>query len=186
MWEKNDHKLRFAKNPFYQHEQVILSSGSCPGFFRIAFLRHADGLDAAYDCSGFSPLSSFRVERTEDALYLMEETLRILHRAPEYLLAPERAVIRTETVFYDKQNGRLRIAFIPLASGSSALLRNLLLFLAQLKQDLRDGHAGIIDRFARDMYYSCLDTGDMVRLIGAARRQLEEITRPGSGTSDAS
>ncbi|MBQ9060769.1 MAG: hypothetical protein IJ128_06480 [Firmicutes bacterium] len=186
MWERNDYKLKFAKNPFYQHEQVILSSGTCPGFFQVSFLRRAEGLDAAYSCSGYSPLSSFRVERTEDALYLIEETLRILHRAPEYLLAPERAVIRTETVFYNKKSGQLRIAFIPLASGSSALLRSLLLFLAQLKQDLCDGHTGIIDRFARDMYYSCLDTEDMIRVIGAARRQLEDITAPGSQTSGPS
>ncbi len=186
MWERNNYRLTFSKNPFYQHEQVILASGTCPGFFPVSFLRHEQGLDATYDCSGFAPLSSFRIERTEDALYLMEETLRILDRAPEYLLAPERAVIRTETVFYDKKSGRIRIAFIPMASGSSALLRSLLLFLAQLKQDLRDTHTGIIDRFARDMYYNCLNTGDMIRVIGSARRQLEEIILPGSRTSGAS
>ncbi|MBQ9016067.1 MAG: hypothetical protein IJ109_08090 [Firmicutes bacterium] len=186
MWEKNHYKLSFSKNPFYRHEQVVLSTGACPGFFPVSFLRHGEGLDAAYECSGYAPLHSFRIERTEDALFLMEETLRILHRAPEYLLAPERAIIRTETVFYDKDSGRLQIAFLPLASGSSSLIQNLLLFLAQLKQDLRDGHTGIIDQFASDMYYNCLSTGDMLRVIGAARRQLEELTQPGSQTSGVS
>lgn len=56
-------------NPFYRHEQIILSAGNCDGFLPMCFLRESDALTVRYSPSGFLPLSGYRIERTQDALY---------------------------------------------------------------------------------------------------------------------
>lgn len=191
MWENNSYTLRFNENAFYHHEQVILAAGTCSGFLPMAFLRDDSGLVARYECGGFRPLSAFRIDRTEDALYLMEKTLLVLHISPEYLLSPERITLRTDTVFYNREQDDLRIAFVPPAAGSSKasptqagnvspFQRSLIMYLAQLKQDLRDGHADFISRLAKDLCYNCRNTSDMLRRIGLLRRELNDAKSPAS------
>lgn len=198
MWN-NNYTLHFNNNPFYRHEQIILADGSCEGFLPISFLHSDRGLTARYETGGYQPLSGFRIERTEDVLYLMERTVMILHVSPEHLLAPERITLRTNTVFYNKMRDDLRIAFIPRLSDSegpdsggtgpggadprgsaldspivSDFHRELIVFLAQLKHDVRDSHTDFVLRLARDFYYNSPDTSGMLRTIGLLRRELEE------------
>ena len=259
MWENNQDTLKFAADAFYRHEQIVLTEGNCPGFLPMTFLLDSGCMYVKYACGGFLPLSRFRIEETADVLYIMEKTLLILHTCPEYLLAPERLLLRTDTVFYNKKYDDLRIAFVPLRNhplpggsprtaenpdpgshtggatcavtqtagdqcavpqidGSStprlqtaevshavslngipqaveksqnqgngpfafssqdgtssayAFRRELLLYLAQLKQDILDSHQGLIRRLAEDLAYNCRDTSDMLRCIGLLRRELE-------------
>ncbi len=172
----------------------------------MTFLRSENGLTARYECSGFTPLSSFRIERTEDVLYLMEKVFLVLHRAPEYLLDPERILLRTELVFYSREKDDLKIAYVPrppgsnragsgdktgtgrqAGSGDSAkspatpFHRELILLLAQMKQEVRDPHGDLIARLARELYYHCPDTKSMLRTIGLLRRELDAATQPPAG-----
>lgn len=194
MWENNDYTLMFHRNPFYQHEQAILARGGFDGCLPMSFLRNDGGLTARYECDGFLPLSSFRIERTEDVLFLMEKLLFVLHEAPEYLLCPERLFLRTETVFYNKEEDRVRIAYLPRPAGKTdhnsrvpPFYRELILFLAQMKQDVKDTNTDLIARFARQLYYNCPDTKRMLRSIGLLRRELDGISNgSGSRTSGAS
>lgn len=194
MWKDNNYTLRFNSNPFYRHEQVILAAGTFDGFLPMTFLRSASGLTVRYEPSGFLPLSGYRIERTQDALYLMEKTVLILHTAAEYLLAPERLTLRTNTVFYSRERDDLRIAFLPRCAirdetsesgnlpgtgGPSPMQRELILFLAQLKQDICDQHGAYVLRLARELYYSSPSTSDMLRSIGLLRRELDARAKAG-------
>ena len=180
MPDRGDRVIHFKKNPFYRHEQILLASGSFEGFLPMSFLREENGLTARYQCSGFAPLSSYRIERTEDALYLMEKVVLILHAAPEHLLIPERILLRCQTVFFSKKDDRIKIAYVPRprndaapgAGSISGFHRELILLLTQLKQDLRDGHADLLSRLIRDIYYHSLDTRSLLRQIGLLRKEL--------------
>lgn len=195
MWEQNNYTLRFRRNPFYRHEQAILASAGFDGFLPMTFLRSEQGLTARYECSGFTPLSSFRIERTEDVLYLMEKVFLVLHRAPEYLLDPERILLRTELIFYSREGDDLKIAYVPRPQGTGSQTgsgsqtrgpatpfhRELILLLAQMKQEVCDPHGDLIARLARELYYRCPDTKSMLRTIGLLRRELDAAQESPAG-----
>ncbi len=113
MWENGTYTLHLSSNPYYRHEQIILSSGTPEGYLPMSFLRTSQGLTIRYEAGGYLPLSAFRIERTEDVLYLMDRTVGILHASPGYLLDPERILLRADTVFYGKDQDDLRIAYLP-------------------------------------------------------------------------
>lgn len=192
MWENNDYTLNFDKNPFYRHEQIILAAGTCEGYLPMSFLRGSHGLTVRYETGGYLPLSGFRIERTVDVLYLMERTVQVLHVSPEHLLAPERVMLRTDMVFYSRERDDLRIAFLPRpdtggsapaetnqADGSAVppFQRELVQYLAQLKQDVRDPHMSFLLRFARELCYNRPDTSDMLRHLGLLRRELDALSK---------
>ena len=87
MWENSEFKVEFSKCDMKEFERVMLSSGQCSFFMPMGFMGSENGEAICYDCSGFSPLSMYRIERTEDALYLLEQVLLILGKAVEYLLS---------------------------------------------------------------------------------------------------
>ncbi len=113
MWENNSNVLRFAENPFYRHEQAVLAEGECPGFLPMSFIREGRGVTVRYETGGLQPISSYRIERTEDVLFLMERVIMVIHMAPEYLLSPQRIILRTDTAFYSRDRDDLRLAFLP-------------------------------------------------------------------------
>ena len=53
-------------------------------------------------------------KRQEDALYILENVLLILKRSVEYFIDPSKVKITNETVFYNKDTGQVKIAYVPL------------------------------------------------------------------------
>ena len=94
--------------------------------------------------------------------------------------APERILLRCQTVFFSKKDDRIKIAYVPRprndaapgAGSISGFHRELILLLTQLKQDLRDGHADLLTRLIREIYYQALDTKSLLRQIGLLRKEL--------------
>ena len=173
MWENNNFTLTLKTNPFYHHEQMVLTCGEFDGFLPMSFIMQNQAMTVRYSPSGYAPLCRYRIERTKDALYLFEKTLLVLQKSPEHLIAPERVTLRTETIFYNRQKDHLKIAFLPQAGDPGSLHQHLLLFLTQLKKDLKDPNVGILDRMAREICRNSLDLRDMIRTVGQARRELE-------------
>ena len=180
MWENGIYQITTERDLFYQFERVMLTDSGCRFFIPMHFMFEDDQLCAVYECSGYAPLSSFRVERTEDALYIMEKTCLILHRAPEYLIDPERITLTSDMVFYQIESSDVRIAFLPRKHDSTNLRKRLILFLAELKKDIRDHEAPLLDQLARSMYYGSLDMLSLITQIGILRRSFDPQTNDAS------
>ncbi len=180
MWEHNDYTCELDPKAVCPHERIMLASGQCPFFFPTAFYSDQDHLTASYSCSGFVPLSTFRIERTDDALYIFEHVLLALRGCIEYLLEPERVRVTSDTVFYCSRTGEVRLAYLPLQEHAPDIRRTLIRFLAELKADLQDDSVSCIDRIARRIYYENHDLRDLLTITGLMRREL------GSRTSGAS
>ena len=153
MWENSEFKVEFSKCDMK------------------GFMGSENGEAICYDCSGFSPLSMYRIERTEDALYLLEQVLLILGKAVEYLLTPANITLTTDTVFYSKETGEVKIAYVPV-EGEADLRKNIIRFLLQLKTELCDGKEEYLRKTAQYIYYHNYYIRDMVNKIGRFRRQL--------------
>ncbi|MDO5491396.1 MAG: DUF6382 domain-containing protein [Bacillota bacterium] len=163
----------FAPERFHSHEIVMLSEGTCPLFFPTVFIREDARVVAVYDCSRYAPLGSFRIEKTEDALFLLEKVLLLLHRSMEYLIMPERILLSPETVFYAEDTGSVRIAFVPVPDPGCSLQQNILRFLGALAADLCDIDQHCLNQLAQKIRLDSMNLRDMLTLTGLIRRRID-------------
>lgn len=172
MWENREFSIRLEENTFRNYEKIMLSSGECSYFMPMGFISE-DGMEVvSYDCSGFAPLSSYRVEKTEDALYILECVLLIAGRSVEYFITPARITINTDTVFYNKETSQVKIAYVPAAGDNLSIRRNLAAFIKQLKQDICDGNEKYLDEAEKFIMYHNYYIREMVNKVGLFKRQL--------------
>lgn len=172
MWNRREFRIRLGENTVREYEKVMLTSGECGFFMPMVFLGEDGGEVACYDCSGFAPISGFRIERTEDALYILECVLLMVGKSVEYLITPAKIIINTDTVFYNKETGEVKIAYVPTQIRQASLRRNLVAFIKQLKKDIRDGKDRYLVDAARYLLYHNYSVRELVDKIGLFKRQI--------------
>lgn len=172
MWENREFSIRLEENVFRDHERIMLSSGECSYFMPMGFVGEEGAEVVNYDCSGFAPLSSYRVEKTDDALFIIECVLMIVGRAVEYFITPARITINTDTVFYNKETSQVKIAYVPAADDNMSIRRNLVSFIEQLKEDICDGKEKYLDDAERFIMYHNYYIRDMINKVGMFKKQL--------------
>lgn len=176
MWENNDYKMCMREESILDFERVMLSSGECSYLIPMLFIGETDKLTAYYDCRGFIPLSKYKVEKTADALYIMEKVLLIMSNVVEYLITPSKVMLTTETVFYDTDSGEIKIAYVPVDDDQDSLRRNLITIIAQLKADICDDYGEYLNRLANLVYSNNYHLRDLVNKLGLIRRELYSQT----------
>jgi len=178
MWRNGEFKVKLEPNTIREFERVMLSSGECSLFMPMGFISEEDGETVCYDCSGFSPLSSYRIERTDDALYILERVLLIAGNSVEYLITPSRIALNMNTVFYNKETGEVKIAYVPLKQETVSLRKNLVAFIELLKRELCDGHESYLTEASRYIRYHNYYLRDMVNKVSLFRRMLYAEEHP--------
>ena len=163
----------FRTDRLLPHETAMLSRGLCGMFLPTTFVYDRNGVTAVYDSDGYRPLSEYRIEHTDDIMYILEKTLLALHRSKEYLFDPERILLSPETVFYQHETGDLKIAFVPLDSENCDFHRNILQFLIRIKDDLCDTFTSYLNVFVHKSVNDNLCLEDMLTLVGYLRRHLD-------------
>ncbi len=172
MWDNREFSIKVQENTFRDYEKIMLTSGECSFFMPMGFMGEAEGETVCYDCSGFAPLSSYRVERTDDALYILECVLMIVGKSVEYLITPARITVTEDTVFYNKETGQVKIAYVPLSGDKISIRNNLAVFIKQLKANICDGHEKYLDEALKFIMYHNYYIREMVNKIGLFKRQL--------------
>ena len=172
MWDQREFSVRLEEDAMRDFEKIMLTSGQCNLFMPMGFMGDERGETVCYDCSGFTPLSRYRIERTDDALYILENTMIILGKAVDYLIAPAKITLTTDTVFYNKETGEVKIAYVPFRQGEAGLKKNMVIFIGQLKSEICDGYQGYLTQAARYVYYHNYNMRDIVNKIGLLRREL--------------
>lgn len=172
MWENNEYRLCFRKDSILDFERIMLSSGECVHLLPMLFVNGNSGQVAYYDCKGFTPLSRYRVDRTEDALFILERVLIILSSAIEYLITPAKISLSTDTVFFNAETGEIKIAYVPVKEEPAGTCRNLLRLIAQLKSEVTDGYRDYLDRFAAVVYGNNYHLRELTDRMGLLRREL--------------
>ena len=102
MWENEEFKMTFKEDAIHEYERVILTSGDCNHLIPMSFIGENNKEIVYYNCSGFASISTFRVEKTDDALFIIEKVLLILSNIVEYLITPAKVTLNTDTVFYNQ------------------------------------------------------------------------------------
>ena len=172
MWDNKEYSLRLKENSVLDFEKIMLTSGECSLFMPMGFMTADEGETVCYDCSGFIPLSRYQIEKTDDALYIIENILIILNRAVEYLLDPAKVTLTTDTVFYNKETGEVKITYVPLSSDQVNIKKSLVGFIGQLRRDIRDRFADYLTETAKYIYYYNYNLTDIVNKVGLFRREI--------------
>ena len=103
MWENNEYRMCFREDSILDFERAMLSSGECSYLLPMMFISSDSKHVVYYDCKGFVPLSRYTVDKTEDALFILEKVLIILSNALGYLITPAKISLSTDTVFYNAE-----------------------------------------------------------------------------------
>lgn len=172
MWENNEYRMEIKDDSVLDFEKVMLTSGECNHLLPMIFIGESSEQVAYYDCHGFTPLSRYRIERTEDAFFIIEKVLVIMSCIMDYLLSPAKVMLTTETVFFNTETGDIKIAYVPTHESPDSLRKHLLILTAQLKADISDGYAGYLDRFARTVHQNNYHMRDLINSVGSLRREL--------------
>ena len=171
MWENNEYRLCFREDSILDFERTMLSSGGCQHLLPMMFISGDGRHTAYYECRGFVPLSRYRVEKTEDALFILEKVLIILSNVIDYLITPAKVCLSSDTIFCNG-TGEIKLAYVPVAEEPSGTSKNLLRLIAQLKADVNDGFESYLDRFARLVYENNCSLRELTDRMGLLRREL--------------
>ena len=95
-----------------------------------------------------------------------------MNRTVEYLLDPSKVTLNTDTVFYNKETGEVKITYVPLCSEKTDLRKNLVGFIGQLKRDVNDVYSDYLMQTAKYIYYYNYNMTDVVNKIGVFRREI--------------
>ncbi|MEE0772469.1 MAG: DUF6382 domain-containing protein [Anaerovoracaceae bacterium] len=172
MWGNREFSMRMEEDTFRDYERIMLTSGDCSLFMPMGFMGEDGGETVCYDCSGFAPISSYSIEKTDDALYILECVLLIVGRSVEYFITPARITVTEDTVFYNKETRNVKIAYIPVQTADAGVRSNLVRFIEQLKINICDGNQRYLDDAARYIMCHNYHIRDMVNKIGAFKREI--------------
>ncbi len=176
MWENNEYRMCFREDSILDFERAMLSSGECSYLLPMMFLSSDSRHIVYYDCKGFVPLSRYRVDKTEDALFILERVLIILTNAIGYLITPAKILLSTDTVFFNTETGDIKIAYVPVREEPAGSSKNLLRLIAQLKAEVTDGYNGYLDRFAAVVFENKYHLRELTGKMGLLRRELYQKT----------
>lgn len=165
-------ETNIKKESIADFEKIMLSSGQCRFFMPMGFMSCGENESVRFDCSGFAPLNRYRIERTDDALYLLEHVMLILGRSVEYLIAPWKIMLNTGTVFYNKETGEVKIAYIPVSGKEQNLRKNITNFIMQLRRDVKDNDIRYLDMTIKYINYNNYSIRDIINKIGMFKRQM--------------
>lgn len=172
MWDNKEFRVRLEENSMRDYERIMLTSGECGFFMPMGFIGEEGGEVACYDCSGFAPLNSYSIEKTDDALYILESVLLIVGKSIEYLITPAKITVTEDTVFYNKETGQVKIAYIPITSETVSMRNNLAAFVDQLSANIRDGKDHYLTEAKKYIMHHNYYIREMVNKVGLFKRQL--------------
>ena len=75
-------------------------------------------------------------------------------------------------MFYNKETGEVKIAYVPVENSSEALRKNIVKFLLDIKADVKDDRGGYIGRIAKHICSSNYYIRDIINKIGIYRREI--------------
>ncbi len=172
MWKNNEFVLNF-KSDIREYERVVLNSGDCRHLFPMLFIGNATGQTAYYNCSGYVPLSTFRVEKNIGcSVYSGEDFAYSCYcsGASDYTIPGVHAY--HGYVFFNRENGNIKIAYVPVTDETASVRRNVLSFIFQLRSEITIEHAAYLEEAARLITYSNYQLRDLINRIGSFKQDL--------------
>lgn len=165
----NNFRLQLKEGSIKDFEKVVLSEVN-DIFMPMGFVSFDEGELVTYNCSGYSSLSQCNVTEVMEALEILERTLVLVSRASEYLISPNKITMNMDTIFFDRESGQVRIAYVPAERESASLRENMADFISEMGESIegsgRNYMKQVRDQMEENNYY----IQDLINVIGEIRR----------------
>lgn len=172
MNDKEDNRISIENGKIKKFEKNALAANDCDYFIPMSFMNYENTEYITYDCSGYTPLARWNMMQIELILEILERVFVILTHSSEYLILPGRITLSEDTVFYNRENGDVRIAYLP--HEGTGPKNNLIAFLKSMErktsENMRKYITRLINCVEQNNYYS----KDMMNIIMEIKRELHE------------
>lgn len=173
--------LDFKKGKFADYEKRMLVEMEPEVFIPMSFVQRAGVDQVTYDLSGFVPLTNIGETLSPDrAFKYLDQVIKALLVAGEYLIEPAKISLNKSTVFVGK-GGEVKIMYLPAeiemrddeaAGGENTMNKNLRGFIGELE----DGYITVNTKNYLDSTCKLLDencsVADLLRHISRVRREV--------------
>lgn len=165
----NNFRLELKEGAIKDYEKIILSEVN-DIFMPMGFVSFDEGELVSYNCSGYSSLKQCRITEVIEALDILERTFTLVGRASEYLISANMITLSTDTIFYDRNTGKVRIAYVPVEHESATLRENMADFITEFKLNIHAGGRAYIERVKNQMEENNYYIQDLIGVIGEIKR----------------
>lgn len=110
---ENTFILKYDSGMIKEYEKEIFTSGECPFFLPMAFVKEGERDKVIYNYSGCIPFSKVEQWGTVEVLCYLENAIELLVISADYLIKPEKININCNTLYKDMFSETLKIAYIP-------------------------------------------------------------------------
>lgn len=165
----NNFRLQLKEGMIKDYEKIILTHVN-DIFMPMGFVSSDEGEIISYNCSGYSSLAQCRITEVMEALEILERTLQLVSRASEYLIAPANIMLTSDTIYYNKENKQVRIAYVPVQPERASLRENISGFINELKNRVSGTGETYLEKVKEQMNENNYYIQDMINVIGEIRR----------------
>ena len=167
-----DIKLLIDKGRIKQYEKDILTAGMCNHMFPMSFISYEKKEQVTYDCAGYCPLSQIKDLDAGELLEIMEKIFLILSESGNHFIPPARIILNEDTVFYDREKGRVKIAYVPAAGRTGSLKANAGEFIKTMRSKAPAEMKGYFGRAQEALQLYNYGPADMADMLAGMKREL--------------
>ena len=168
----NDFKLQLREGSVREFEKVVLSSGLCDLFMPMGFVSCEDGELVSYHCSGYTALRQLSITEIKEALDILEKTFLLVSRAGEYLITPSRITLDLDTIFYSKETGGVKVAYVPVDNPAASLRENMTGFITEMEKGVYGNNRLYLEKIKTHLEENNYYINDIIDLIGELKREI--------------
>jgi|GEM_PF-925264 len=154
-------------------EKRVLTERACKAFLPVSIVS-IEGMDRLnYDCSGYLPLTGYRLGGGMEMAELLEKCIFALIEARWHLIDPRKIKLGTDTVFYSPEKKEVRLAFVPMGVKAEKATGALAELLAQLiGADVNKEIQGYLREIAAYVESGNAGLMDVVNYLGDLKREI--------------
>lgn len=165
----NGFRLELKEGAIKDYEKVILSDIN-DIFMPMGFVSYDEGDVVSYNCSGYASLAQCGITEVIEALEILERTFLLISRASEYLISPNMITLSMDTIFYDKNSNRVRIAYVPVDRENAVLRENITGFITEFSDSVKEESRIYLDEVKTQLEENNYYIQDLINVIGDIRR----------------
>lgn len=171
----NGFRIELQEGAIKDYEKVILSDIN-DIFMPMGFVSYDEGEVVTYNCSGYSSLDQCGITEVIEALEILERTFLLISRASEYLISPNRITLSMDTIFYDRENHSVRIAYVPVEKENAVLRENISDFITEFGDSVEEDGKIYLNEVRTQMEENNYYIQDLINVIGDIRRDVIKNT----------
>lgn len=110
---KSGYEIEVKGEDVSRLEEKMLESGLCNFVVPMWISREGDKVKINYECSGLTSMRELHLKRPKETFEIIEKALLSLNHSRDFYIPPEKLKLSMDTIYYNRQNRSVKIAYVP-------------------------------------------------------------------------